>query len=190
MPPLKRLAALLLAATLTGCAHAPPVQFFTLVAAPGVPQTRYTGTAQVTAVRIPAALDRTQLVREASTARVEMDDGAQWAAPLEQLIADALTQDLQQRLGANHVLAPSAVGADETVHIRLDLLRFAPTPDKAVVLDGSYSFLHAGQVIHQAPLHVEIPTSAGDSSAQTQAQAMSAALGAVAERIAQQLVNR
>lgn len=186
MSPLKNTAIALFCALLAGCVHGPPIQYYTLAPAPGrvwaqAPKVPV----QIAAIHLPATLDCKQLVRERSATQVEIDDGAHWAAPLEKIVANVLTRDLQQRYGAGAVLMPTAARAPGTLRIVLDILHFGPTPAAATLLDGSFTLLRGEEVLGHYPLHVDLPAPGGDASAQ--AQAMSAALGAAADQIAAQI---
>ena len=132
-PPLPVLApALLLVA---GCSS-PATRFLTLdavapastpAAAASVPQVR------VSAVRLPAALDRAEYVSEPSAGHAKISDFDHWIAPLGTLMHEILIRDLAARLPNGAVLPPSAPPNPAAVRIDVTVLSFDASSGTAVV---------------------------------------------------------
>ena len=55
-------------------------------------------------VRLARYLDRPDPVRAAGGTRLMVEDGRRWAGPLDEMIAQVLSQDLEQRLPGSTVL--------------------------------------------------------------------------------------
>ena len=111
MKPLTILFPLAVAATtlMNGCASPEP-HYYTLAANPTSAETAMTGRAgrtggplwiEVTPVRVPERLNRTQLVvRDGAGGGVKVFDTSRWTSPLPDELRDALSQQLQSSLDA------------------------------------------------------------------------------------------
>lgn len=179
------LAASLLAWT-AGCASSPPTRFYTLepVQSQHGMTAMYRGPIQVAAVHIPPLLDRDQMVREGGRNELVVSDGNRWGAPLAQMLRSVLTQDLLLRLPASAVVLPQQPAPAQTSVITVDVLRFQAEPSGSVVLEGAWSLVPPGSETASLNLgvHISEPANAQDYAAQ--AQAMSSALGRLADDIA------
>lgn len=165
-----------------GCAGGPPVQYYTLVpVAAQQTMPAQTPPIQIADIHLPGTLDRSDMVRALSPTHLQLDDSRQWAAPLAEMIARVLTQDLQSRLGKSNILPPAATAPLHSTQITLDILDFTPRADGTLVFDGTWHTQNAtASETHN--LHLTTASTAGD--ADSQAQAMSTILGRVADAIA------
>ena len=174
---------------LAGCASSPPVHFYTLHAVrPGSAETGAAGSpVRITVVHIPASLDCDEIARRITPDTVAFSDQHRWAAPLDQIIQRVLTEDLMQRLPAERVLAPQSPLPPHATEIVIDLVRFDRDPSGVVELDGRWSLLRAGtgKLLQSRPLHLHVRSDGEDYASQT--EAMSTALGRVADVIASAL---
>ncbi|HEU0195906.1 MAG TPA: PqiC family protein [Nevskiaceae bacterium] len=185
---LPRIAVLILiAALLGGCASGPPLQFYTLTPEAGTSRGTLRVPIQIAAVHIPAALDRQALVRYLAPTHLQLAVAARWAGPLDEMIADVLTRDLQTRLGIRNVILPSAATPPHTQRIVVNILHFAPDASGTVNFEGSWSAVHNERPTVTYPLQLSTREAAAGSADEVQAQAMSRALGQVADALAAQL---
>jgi len=111
MKPLTILFPLAVAATalMNGCASPEP-RYYTLASSPADAATAAAGRAsrtgdplwiEVTPVRVPERLNRTQLVlRDGTSGGVKVFDTSRWTSPLPDELRDALSQQLQSSLDA------------------------------------------------------------------------------------------
>src|SRR5581483_10756737 len=85
-----------LAAALAGCGHSPPTHFFALdTVAPGEAALRTLGgqaqrPVQLDAVRIPALLDRPEIVEDRGDGRLIVHANDEWGAPFAKLARGTL----------------------------------------------------------------------------------------------------
>lgn len=99
---------------------------------------------QIAAVRIPAILDRREMVRETAANKLDVSEQNRWAAPLDEMIRRVLTQDMAQRLPKGAVLAPDEPTTAKTKRIVVELSQFDQGPSGSVVLEGNWSLLSPG----------------------------------------------
>ena len=109
---------------LAGCSHSPPTRTLTIdfvppvaspISLPGTPQVR------VARLRLPAALDRVEVVSQSSPDELEVDDFAHWGAPVDQLGREALSLDLSARLPDGGALVPPV----RPLELSVDVLSFS-----------------------------------------------------------------
>ena len=128
---------------LAGCGSSPTTHFHTLIAVPPA-QTMSRPSAldlpiQVGDVNLPGTLDRLSLVTRGSGTAVNLSDQDHWAAPLDELIRRALTSDLRDRLGTEHVLAPGDPRPHGAVLVvALNIQRFSGDAAGDVVLEADW----------------------------------------------------
>jgi hypothetical protein len=171
-----------------GCASSPPVKFYTLAV---VPAERRTGTfdapVQIGAVHIPPVLDRQEMVREGGPNQLELSNEHRWGAPLAEMIRRVLTQDLQDRLPLSMIVLPEQPAPPHTRIIVIDILKFESAFSGQVVLQGSWSLVSAGSDTPSSSRPVQIDEHAPAQGYAAQAQAMSRAVGQLADSMADAL---
>ena len=110
-------------AALTGCGSSPPTHFYTIDAVPASAPAAYAGpSVRVDQLRIPAVLDRPEIVSEYAAGQLKVDDFNHWGAPLGQLLRSSLDADLAARMPAPTVIpaeGPKPVG---TIGLSVDIL--------------------------------------------------------------------
>ena len=168
-------------------------------AGPGTRTGAQTGARRVVVVRgvgLPRYLEREEVVRSAGNARLRVAENDWWGEPLRAMLRRVLVADLAQRLPSADVLADEGpVAARPDAEVEVDVQRFDPDapgqdapgqPGGPVVLDG-YAAVAAGPGRARTldRLHLSAPMAAGTTKAQV--DAMSAALGQVADIIAGRL---
>lgn len=176
---------IVLVLALAGCGSSPPTHFYTLDSVPAARTIRAVaaGTAiEVGHVQLPATLDRNSMVTGGAGDQVLVSDQNRWAAPLDELVRRALTEDLQARLSAGSVLAPGDPTGPRTRSLTLNVQRFMANDAGEVTLEADWNFQQAGR---PGPVrHESIQTRVQGRGGDAIAEAMSLALGELADRIA------
>jgi uncharacterized protein len=126
-----------IASLLSGCASTSP-RFHTLV-----PESEHNPGAaladgfrlEVDPVRVPAQVDRLELVTRLPDGGITIADGEQWIAPLADELQNALSVELAHRLaGADH---PDPPGSD-SMSVRLNVERFESSPNRYALIEASW----------------------------------------------------
>lgn len=182
---------------LTACGHSPPTRYFSLDAVPSSAPLATKGaaprampTVQLGAVRVPAALDRPEVVAQDASHRLSVRENDHWGAPLEQLVRHALAQDLLARLPPGAFVLPEAPAPDGTRGIVVTVLDLRANKDGRLTLEGSWT-LTAGQpakALLMQDVALSEPMSSDDSAAI--ADALSRIIGQLADRIALSLAQQ
>jgi len=171
---------------LAACGHSPPSRFFTLDAAPPAepaPGRAAVAPVQLDAVHIPAAVDRPEMVTRTGPARVQISGQDRWAAPLGEMMRRVLAQDLASRLPQGAFVFPDAPSPEGARGLVVTVLQLTAAPDGRVDLQASWSLLDPGSNRSVGGDNLRLSATAGPGSA-GQAQALSAVLGQLADRIA------
>ena len=158
MMPLRALAVVLLFATLSGCASAPPPTLYVLEAPAAGPlaagpsaKAGPAGTGHRLAVAlgpvtVPDYLDRTDIVRRATDNRLEFDPDQRWAEPLRAGLQRLLIGALAGRLGPDYwVTAGSGRAGQIDVEVPVDIEAFEEDAYGQAVLSASWQ-VRAGAV--------------------------------------------
>jgi uncharacterized lipoprotein YmbA len=127
-----------LAWLLSSCASTSP-HFHTLVresersaGTPARPDVRL----KVEPVRIPAQVDRLELVTRLANGGITVNDGERWIAPVADELQSALSVELLRRLGGADPV--DAVGTD-SISVRLNVERFESAPSRYALIEASWS---------------------------------------------------
>jgi uncharacterized lipoprotein YmbA len=182
---LRRTLLFLATLALTDCGTSPKTHYFTLSAAPGTDQKRFSISAPVTvaAVHVPLSLNRPELVRLTSANAVDISERDRWTAPLGDMMRGVLSQDLMSRLPQDKIVLPDVPAPPHTAQIVVSIIQFAPDASGIVTLDGSWSLLEGGdRPVLLRDVTLKSGTVARD--AEGQAAAMSELVGELASRIA------
>jgi hypothetical protein len=173
-------AALLL---LAGCGSSPKTHYYTLDPVSGTGGNRLAIAMPVTvaAVHLPASLDRREMIRQTGQNAVDVSEQDRWASPLGGLTRRVLTQDLAAYLPRDMVVLPDSPAPPRTAQIVVSIAQFAPDAAGRVTLEGSWALLEggSGKLIMRRAVNFKSPATARDAS--SQASAMSALLGHLAE---------
>ena len=180
-----RYGAALMIAALAGCSS-PPSTTLTLDVAPPRPEAvraDYVGPAiAIPAVHVPAAIDRAEFVRQIAAGQLQIDDFARWSAPLGTLARDALVRDLTARLPAGAVLPPGATASGKRVEaIDVTILSFDAFAGTAR-MQAAFRVLPSGTVRQTI-----LTTALADHRPVSAAEAFTALIGSLADRIAANL---
>jgi uncharacterized protein len=180
-----KVGALLLVLCLAACGSSPKTQFYTLDAVPGAQQTQALhshGPVMVGHVDLPSTLDRLWMVRSGPGNAIDVSDVDRWAAPLNELMRNALTEDLRSRLPPGMVLAPGETPPERVRTITLHVLHFMADQSGHVLLDTDWSIQRGTRP--GVPEHARIEVAGLGSSGGAVAAAMSQVIAQLADRIA------
>jgi hypothetical protein len=183
-----RLSILLLAFALTACGSSPKTQFYTLDAAPEKGAIRHGPVPtpiEVGHVNLPSTLDRQSMVRQESGERLYISDQERWAAPLDELTRRVLTEDLRDRLPPGSVLAPGDATPPQIRTLLLNVQRFMADPAGRVALETDWTLQQPRNPA--MPRHESILVPMKGSDGEAVAEAMSRALGELADRVVAEL---
>jgi uncharacterized lipoprotein YmbA len=133
---LVRWSCIVIAFLLASCASASP-RFYTLV-----PESERNPSGAVAAgyrlqvdrVRIPAQVDRIELVTRLPDGGITIADGERWIAPVADELQSALSVELLRRLGG----ADFAAAKGAAVSVRLDVERFESSPNQYALIEASW----------------------------------------------------
>lgn len=182
---MRRIAWGALALLLASCGSSPRTHFFMLSADRGghAEPASVAFPVQLTAVHIPPALDRRQMVRMTGGNTVEISDTDRWSAPIGEMVRNVLAQDLAARLPEGRVILPEAPAPPGTQRLVVTIARFGPDANAEVRLDGSWVLLAAAS--DTPVLTRDFALDSGPApTADAAARAMSRALGQLATEIA------
>jgi uncharacterized lipoprotein YmbA len=179
--------ALLLTLVLAGCGS-PPTHFFTLFAqGPAQPVGASACGGPPIAVQhimLPGVLDRQSIVRLRDSDVVVVSGVNRWAAPLGDVIARGVAQDLRLRLSPSQVLLPGDVAPNGgPQRLTLNIARFIADPAGQVTLQVDWSLTSlSGSVLTEQT--ETITTRAETAKIDGVVAAMSQALSQLSDRIA------
>jgi uncharacterized lipoprotein YmbA len=182
--------AFLLAIT-AGCAHSPPTRYVTLSAEPAAaPRATPLQPVQLTAVHIPAELDRPEVVTQDAANQLTVHDNDRWGAPLAQLMRRTLAQDLLARLPASTFILPDAPAPPGTRALVVTVLNSEADASGTLTLQVSWALLsgHPSHAMQTQQLTLTANMASHDATAQ--AAALSQLLGQLADRIAASIAAR
>lgn len=168
---------------LAGCQASPTPDLWTIAVVPGASvATRPIGI-ELRRVGLAGYLDRAEIVRGMSGYRLRVGDGDRWGEPLGGMVGRVLTEDLVERLPQASVFVESgAISTRPDVVVEVDIQRFDADADGGLVLLAQIAVRPEGSMARAATIRLVTPVAAG--TAQAQVAAMSAALGALADRVA------
>lgn len=109
----------------TGCGSSPPSTFYALSPESGAAHATPVRTLKLRRPGIAGYLDRPEIVRRIVDHRLGLVDTDRWAAPLDEMLARVLAQDVEQRLPGSVVFTEDgAITADAELTIEIDVRRF------------------------------------------------------------------
>ncbi|ABC82908.1 PqiC family protein [Anaeromyxobacter dehalogenans] len=140
-------------------------------------------------VRLPAYLDRPELVTRGEGARVDVAGDERWAAPLDGLFVAALAEDLRAAVPAREVVAwPWRAGAAPEWAVSVDVLRFERAPDGTAVLEARWALRRGTEVVERGVTRTrERPRATGTAAS---VEALSDCVGGLASEIAAAAARR
>ena len=132
-----RWSCIVIASLLGGCTSTSP-RFFTLVPLPEQNPSVAAATGfrlKVDPVRIPAQVDRLELVTRLPDGGIAIADGDRWIAPVADELQNALSVELLHRLGGAD---PTDATEPDSVSVRLDVERFESSPNRYALIEASW----------------------------------------------------
>ena len=178
-----RVCAVAAALLLTACATSPTPTLYVLQSVPGtIVATKAVGV-ELRRISLAGYLDRPEMVCGPRDFRLVVDDQSRWGEPLGAMLNRVLTEDLVQRLPAASVFAESgAISTKPELVLELDVQRLDTEADGNVTLLAQLALRPLDGTAKATTLRLRQHVT-GEGAA-SQAQAMSAALGALADEIA------
>lgn len=182
-----RMAVLLTALALGGCGFLSRTKstFYSLETTPfegSRPATAAGVPIAIEGIELPPGLDRREIAVRAADHTLEIRETHQWSGPLEDMVIHTIAFNLARRLPEGMVILPGQAKPSGAVRpLYLTFEELSAGPDNRFVLDARWKWGAAGPAAHE---RIEVPTSSLESAEVV--RAMSAALGALAERIAAQ----
>jgi uncharacterized protein len=176
---------------LSGClGSTPPTQFYLMPpltsgdTAPPASAGQHDLTLAVGPVTVPTYLDRPQIVTRTSRAKLTLADFDQWAGPLADTIARALSEDLALLIPTERVvLYPWPRNIDPNYQIIVEVLQFERGPGSQVVLAARWSLLDRdGKELALRPTRINL--TAGGTDYEATVTAMGRALEVLAQDMA------
>jgi uncharacterized lipoprotein YmbA len=175
---------------LTAACGSTPTRIFTLESVPSASAIGpYAGPAlRVDSAHVPPSLDRTEIMTATAPGELRIDDLDQWAAPLGQLVRQALTADLALRLPEGRVIFPQLAKSTGAIGVNVDILAFS-ADSKGTHLEASWIVTSDDSKRASAPRTVSLEDDSPTAGAAATARALSAALARLADRISEDLVT-
>jgi uncharacterized lipoprotein YmbA len=170
---------------LAGCASA-PVHFHTLLPAPadeaiGSVASNYH--IEVEPVRVPAQVDRLELVTRDNDGGIGLSEGELWIAPLADELRNALSVELLRQLGSADA-EDARRGDYRPTTIRVDVERFDSAPGRYALIAASWSVRMQsikGEEMVACASHAYVPVTKGYVAL---VRGQQRAVASVADRIA------
>jgi hypothetical protein len=165
--------------------HADPTQYFVLTSEErkpaAVPAQKLLG---VDRIELPEYLLRSELVTRSESNQLKIAEYDHWGEPLKDGFLRTLRSDLENQLGAGHVLAPPFDPAHRpALTVDVEVRRFERVLPEGVVLEGMWILRDtSGAALITQEVRLRQPVARDDTS--TTVAALSTALGALAGEIA------
>ncbi len=138
-------------------------------------------------VQMPASLDRLYLTRGKGKNELEVSNHTRWIAPLGGMMQRVLAEDLRRQAPAYTVFLGGTPISDsrQPLQLQVQVQEFLPMENGTVVLDADYFLLNGeGKLQHAGHFRYQNTV---QTAATTEAQAMSAAVAALARDVAKYL---
>ena len=177
---------------LNACAGSPPTRFVTLSAMPAEAPVAAgpVEPVQLTALHIPAELDRPEVVWQPAPNRFEISDTERWAAPLARTMRLTLARDLETRLPGGDFIPPDLPAPKGTRALVVTIVGIGVPAQGDLTLDASWAIVARNPDRVAAMHHATLRAPMTGTNGAAQAAAISQALGQLADRIAESLVCR
>ncbi|MFC6335283.1 hypothetical protein GIR22_11080 [Pseudomonas sp. CCM 7891] len=130
---------ILIAAALSlGACSSPPTHYYTLIASQGAASTTAAQTLfqfQMLPVLIPVQVDQPQVVLREGDGSLAILENERWAAPLGDEFHDALTAQLERRLGTRDLAGLPRQSDQPVLSVRTDVRRFESVLNQHALID-------------------------------------------------------
>jgi uncharacterized lipoprotein YmbA len=135
-------------------------------------------------VRLPAYLDRPEIVTRSGPVRLGVASADRWAAPLDDLFTSVLAEELRAAVPAREVFAqPWPAGPRPEWSVSVDVVRFDGEPDGTAVLEARWT-VRRGDTLANEGVTIARERGGAPQIADTVA-ALSRTIGALARDIAE-----
>ena len=177
---------------LHGCASSPKTQYVTLNVTPGdaLPVVQPMHPVQLTALHIPQALDRPEVVTQPAPNRFEISETERWAAPLAQLMRLTLARDLETRLPGGGLVFPESPVPDGTRALVVTVIDIGMPADGELTLQAEWALVSRSPVRTEFAQRATLRSPLTGAGAEAKAAALSRALGKLADEIASSVNGR
>ncbi|SAL88139.1 hypothetical protein AWB74_08422 [Caballeronia arvi] len=177
---------------LHACASSPKTQYVTLNISPGnaLPVVQPMHPVQLTALHIPEALDRPEVVTQPAPNRFEISETERWAAPLAQLMRLTLARDLETRLPGGVLVFPESPVPDGTRVLVVTVIDIGVPADGELTLQAEWALVSRSPVRTELAQRATLRSPLTGAGAEAKAAALSRALGKLADQIASSLDGR
>jgi uncharacterized lipoprotein YmbA len=177
---------------MAGCGHSPPTRYVTLSAEPAIvqPASAHIPPVQLTAVHIPAELDRPEVVTHSSANQLSIHETDRWGAPLAQMMRRTLAQDLLTRLPPGSFVLPDAPAPPNTRTLVVTVLNCEADAGGTMTLQVAWTLLSGHPSQPAISQQITLTSEMGGSDATGQAAKLSHLLAQLADRIAGAVVAR
>ena len=167
------------------CASSPEPRFYSLTSVKGAELGSEPLRVEVRRPSIVGYLDRPNLVRRTSPVTLDLAANEQWGAPLQELVGNALTEDLVQRLPRMTVYPEgSSLSSDSDVIVAVQVLRFELSAGGDVTLIAQVAIQRTDGTETMRRRH-EFHSPPTSLQAEDVAQQMSAVLAKLSDEIAE-----
>jgi len=171
-------------AGLAACASPNPA-LYTLAGVPGEARAGGARLVELRQIGLPEYLDRPGIVRSAQNYQLQLAQDDRWAAPLGSMLTRVLVEDLSQRLPGSTVYSVTgAISAPPDRIVEVDLQRFDADQGGDVVLAAVVAVRSPQGKAGVVARPVRIPVRPKSPSTADFAAALSAAVGELADTIA------
>jgi uncharacterized lipoprotein YmbA len=135
-------------------------------------------------------LDRAEIVRGGGSTKLDISSDTRWAEPIGDMVTRVLAENLNQRLPGTTV-APerSSLGGEPDTVAEAEITRFEADSASRVVLRGRFSVRRLGTGSTTLEREFEETLPLESTSTDALARGMSAALGILADRMAEALAG-
>lgn len=172
---------------LAACSSPEP-SYYTLAPLPGAVQGGAPALIELRRPGIAGYLDRSEIVRSNSPYQLRLNGGERWGEPFGDMVARVLAEDLHNRLpGTTVFTSTGGISADTGARVEIDLQRFDADASGQVQLLAQVAVTRRNnrETATAESLRIAVPVSG--STTRDYVQAMSQALGQMADRVAAQL---
>ena len=173
-----------------GCARTAPVRFYVLSSPPELAAESQRPMADSPAigigpVKLPAYLERPQIVTRAGDNEVRLAEFDRWAEPLRENLVNVLAENLASLLSTDHVVIyPWSASTPVRYQVRVDIIRFEAVQGTCALLTARWSLFDPQEKTAFETSTSSYEEPAGDDTYPARVAALSRTVVALARDIA------
>ena len=170
-----------------GCSTPPPSRFYTLAATATATATPSPSTLVIAVgpVSVPSIVDRPEFVVSTGPNEVRLDDFNRWAAPVQDGLSRAISENLVAILGTPRVVRfPQTLAEEPDYRVAVEVRTFESTPGTSATLDAVWTVRRMKDGKTQTGR-----TSARETVAESGYDALAAAHSRAAARLSQDIAR-